>query len=92
MALLPAVIFTSPELEQVETAVPATAVATAFTVIIRSAKAAHVPPFTVNRNITVPLKFAVGVKVTLPGVVVEPMLLRDPVPENIDQVAPVPPV
>ena len=57
VALDPAVIFTAPELEQVATAVPATAVGAAVmvSVLVDTASA------------QVPFPFAVKVKVTLPA-------------------------
>ncbi len=63
VALDPAVIFTAPELEQVATAVPATAVGTAVIVsVLFDVAAAQVPfPLAVNVKVTLPVSPAPGV-------------------------------
>ena len=65
VALEPAVIFTAPELEQVATAVPATAVGAAVMVnVLVDVAAAQVPfPVAVRVNVTLPaaISAALGV-------------------------------
>ena len=80
-----------PEFEHVEIGVPAIAVGAAIIVMVRSAIALQPVPVTktVKRKIAVPLKLASGVKVTADGVVVAATELNNPIPEIIDQAAPV---
>ena len=65
---------------------PAVAVGNAFTVIVLVAVAAlhPVPALEVKSNVTVPLKFAAGVYVTVAGVAVCNKVLSVPPPDVID--------
>jgi len=65
---------------------PALTVARGFTVIVREAVTAEHPDgaFVVSVRVTVPLKFAIGVYVTVAGEAVCAVLLRVPPPEVID--------
>ena len=65
VALEPAVIFTAPELEQVATAVPATAVGAAVMVnVLVDVAAAQVPfPVAVRVNVTLPAAISAALDV-----------------------------
>jgi hypothetical protein len=63
-----------------------TSVGVGFTFIVRVLLTAAQPPtaFVVNVNVTVPVKLAAGVYVTVAGVAVCAVLLNAPPPEVID--------
>ncbi len=82
--ILPANVIVVPE--HIVKAPPAFAVAAGFTVIVLVDVTAGQTPgaFVVNVKVTVPVKFAAGVYVTVAGVAVCAMLLNVPPPDVID--------